>query len=162
MIPLIVVLLFAQVVGKSAVVLPTFTDFPASEIFHGKPATPLLKTTGTRLFKTMIREAAKRGPDFAGRYSVAKWGCGSDCLSFVVVDTKTGEVYDEPFAFLTALPGYKDFADSLDNALSYRLDSNLLILRGCPDDGDTCSTFFYDWTGARFKLIRKIAAVRLR
>jgi len=51
--------------------LPSFSDYPATETFSGKPAAPLFQTAGQRKFRTMIREGAAKGPNFAGRYTIA-------------------------------------------------------------------------------------------
>jgi hypothetical protein len=42
--------------------------------------------------------------------------------------------------------------------LEYSVNSRLLIVRGCPED-QNCGSYFYEWTGSEFKLIRKISAV---
>jgi hypothetical protein len=156
MMPFLLAFLLAQVANSPKPSLPAFKDFPVSDVFHGTPAQPILKTDNPRKFRTRIGEAAKQGPNFAGHYTIARWRCGSDCISFVVVDAAKGGVYDAPFPFfLYILPGY-DFANSWDGALSFQIDSRLLILKGCPDD--TCSTYFYEWTGITFQLLRKVAA----
>ena len=36
--------------------------------------------------------------------------------------------------------------------LAYKLDSRLLIARGCPEE-ENCGSYFYEWTGTKFKLI---------
>jgi hypothetical protein len=33
------------------------------------------------------------GPDFAGHYTVAYWGCGSPCGRFAIIDARTGRVF---------------------------------------------------------------------
>ena len=38
--------------------------------------------------------------------------------------------------------------------------SRLLIARGCPEEKN-CASYFYEWTGAQFKLLRKIDATPL-
>jgi hypothetical protein len=63
---------------------PRFDDFPVVKSFHGKPAAPVFKTRGP--FPAEIREAARKGPNFAGHYTIAEWGCGSGCVSFAVID----------------------------------------------------------------------------
>src|ERR1017187_992702 len=62
--------------------LPRFEDFlvPTTAIFKGTPATPQFQTPGQRMYRTMIRQETAKGPDFAGHYKVAKWGCGTACL----------------------------------------------------------------------------------
>src|SRR5947208_3010419 len=80
--------------------LPLFGDFPSKGLFHGKPAPPILRTAGQRLFRTRIREAAKGGPNFAGHYTIVEWGCGTSCISVAISDTETGMVYEGPFGQL--------------------------------------------------------------
>lgn len=50
-----------------------------------------------RLFRTMLREGAKTGPNFAGHYTIVQWGCGSSCLMVAVVNCRNGRVYFAPF-----------------------------------------------------------------
>jgi hypothetical protein len=144
----------------------SFDDFPALSSFHGVPASPLLKTAGQRLFRTQIRDAAKQGPNFAGRYTIADWGCGTSCEQMVVVDAKTGAVYESPFgplprAVLTYGKALRYDRDANGNYiyddLSYRLNSRLLIARGCPND-QNCGAYFFEWSGSQFKLLRRIPA----
>src|SRR5215467_10781095 len=75
---------------------------PESENFSGKPAAPVFQTAGQRKFRTMIAEAAAKGPNFAGHYRIAEWGCGGGCVQFAVVDSRSGAIYDGPFGVLPA------------------------------------------------------------
>lgn len=134
---------------------PTFDQFKAEEKFTGTPAAPVLRTRLQRTFRTMIREAAGTGPNFAGRFTLAEWGCGAGCVSMAVVDEKTGRVSDGPFELL----GY-DLAydyEGGEEQLEFRTDSRLMIARGCPGEKN-CGTYYYEWTGEAFKLIRKSPA----
>lgn len=45
-----------------------------------------------KMFQTKIREAAQQGPNFAGHYTVATWGCGSGCQQHAVVDAQSGDI----------------------------------------------------------------------
>ena len=45
--------------------------------------------------------------------------------------------------------------------LAYKLDSRLLVVRGCPKE-ENCGSYFFEWTGSRFKLIRKVAAASVQ
>lgn len=49
-------------------------------------------------FKTQISSTynENKKPNFAGHYIVASWGCGSNCQSGVIIDQKTGKIYDLP------------------------------------------------------------------
>lgn len=135
--------------------LPRFGDYPAPEIFKGQPAAPKLRRPGDRLFRTKIREGAAKGPNFAGHFTIADWGCGAGCVSIAIVDAKDGTIYDAPFSALAW-----GMAFMKEEPLAYKLDSRLLIARGCPEE-ENCGAYFYEWTGTRFKLIRKVAQARV-
>lgn len=45
---------------------------------------------------------------FAGHYSISYWGCGAPCKMSVIIDRRTGKIYDAPNSEL----GYKFKADS--------------------------------------------------
>lgn len=51
--------------------------------------TPL---TQAKNFKTAINEAVAAGPNFAGKYAVAQWGCGSNCQGHAIVNVETGKI----------------------------------------------------------------------
>jgi len=134
--------------------LPRFEDYPVTETFKGSPAPPKLRRPADRLFRTRIREGAAKGPNFAGHYTIATWGCGMGCVSIAIVDAKDGRIYDAPFTALAwGVPMMKDSVEPL----AYKLDSRLLIVRGCPEE-ENCGSYFYEWMGTRFKLIRKVGA----
>ena len=136
--------------------LPKFEDFGTADVLRGKPVEPKIVRARDRAFRTRIREGAASGPNFAGAFTIAEWGCGSSCVSIAVVNAKTGDVNNGPFHIL----GYGvvlDYADGRDEPLSYQLDSRLLMVRGCPEDRD-CGEYFYEWNGATFRLIQKRSA----
>lgn len=43
-------------------------------------------------FKTAISEAVAKGPNFAGKYTVAQWGCGTGCQGHAVVNVESGKI----------------------------------------------------------------------
>jgi hypothetical protein len=145
--------------------LPAFEQFGANEIFTGKPLAPKI-TPDHRWFRTMIRQGAAKGPNFAGHYTIAIWGCGTACSSVAIIDAKNGNVYDGPFSDLGwVMPlsyegRYSPNSNSFE-PLSFRIDSRLLIVRGCPED-ENCASYFYEWADSRFKLIRKVLAVKTK
>jgi len=127
--------------------LASFDKFPAAEKFSGKPAAPVIRTRFQRLYRTMIRDAAAKGPNFAGHFTIAQWGCGAGCVSIAIVDEKTGHVWDGPFKALSMK------ATDSQEPLEFRLDSRLLIAHGCPEEKN-CADYYYEWTGTGFKLLR--------
>jgi hypothetical protein len=149
---------------NAGVRFPRLEDYRVTEIFHGKPAPPKLVRPADRLFRMQIREAAAEGPNFAGHYTIAQWGCGGGCLSIALVDAKDGAVHVAPFKVLGwGVPGltyegkYSSDQDQFQ-PLDFRLESSLLIVRGCPEEKN-CASYFYEWTGSLFKLVQKAAAV---
>jgi hypothetical protein len=154
--------LAALILGAQAqsVPIPQFEDYKVAEVFSGRPAVPKLIRPGDKMFRTMIRTGAAKGPNFAGHFTIAEWGCGSSCVSIAIVDAKTGDVRDGPFhilGFATWITG----AGGDDQPLEYNLHSRLLKVRGCPEE-QNCGQYFYEWNGSRSRLIRKIAATEVR
>jgi hypothetical protein len=160
------------VVGKSSLIfvwvvagafaqdksLPKFEDYKVAEVFKGKPAQPVLTTPHQRLYRTRIRDAAANGPNFAGYYAIAEWGCGSNCASTAMVDLNTGHTWDLPFTAI-GFPFMEFVKDpQVKDGLNYRTNSRLVILQGCPGK-DECATYYMEWTGKEFKLIRKFPPI---
>lgn len=146
--------------------LPRFEDYAVAERFKGRPALPKIVSPDDRYFRTMIRQGAAKGPNFAGHYTIAAWGCGSSCVSIALVDAKDGTLFKVPFnilgwGMLLQYDGQNTSNRDGFEPLSYRVDSRLLVVRGCPED-DNCAAYFYEWKESQFKLIRKIVAVPVR
>jgi hypothetical protein len=142
---------------------PSFDKFlvPAPELFKGNPASPHLKTPGQRRFRTMIRQTAAKGANFAGHFALAEWGCGTACVQAAIVDVQSGEVYDGPFGLLPGSAFYFGTGDDeVEVGMSYHLDSRLLIAAGCPNF-QKCGTYFYEWIGSEFKLLRRVPMKQL-
>lgn len=138
--------------------VPEFGDFAvtAGAIFRGTPAVPRLRTPGQRRYRTMIRQAAAKGPNFAGRYRIAEWGCGTACEQMAIIDTQYGDVFDGPFGILPE--AIVDLGPSVERdktGLFYRLNSSLFIVAGCPGR-KKCGSYYYRWTGTQFILLRQI------
>jgi hypothetical protein len=157
------VLVYCQGPNKRAPI-PMFEDYPITSIFRGEPALPIF-AKGQGGFSTQIKEGARKGPNFAGHFTIAQWGCGSGCISFAIVDAVSGQLnYPIPFVGL-GIP-YMGTATGRDyKGLEYRLDSSLLIADGCPEDEDStdadfemnCGTRYYKWEANRFVLIQTVA-----
>lgn len=139
----------------AAVDIPTFDQYKVADKYTGKPATPILRTRMQKTFRTTIRESAQDGPNFAGHYTLAEWGCGAGCVSMAIVDAKTGQTFDGPFSLLGYDLSY--VYEGGEEQLEFRIGSRLIIARGCPGEKD-CGSYYYHWTGDRFKLLRKAPA----
>jgi hypothetical protein len=143
---------------------PRFEDYPAAKVAIAHPPPVDVSGKDAREFRTRLREAAKRGADFAGHYTIASWGCGTGCLGWAVIDQKTGKV---TFADgMTILDNFHvDFErdDAVEarakvlratynfGVMLYRADSSLFIRMGAPNE-DTArdGVAYYRWTGTAF------------
>lgn len=76
-----------------------FSNFPESKTYY-----------------TMITKSVEDGPNFAGHFTIARWGCGTDTLAYSVVDNKTGDI----IAYSNCAPNY--------HLINYGLDSRFLVL----------------------------------
>jgi hypothetical protein len=133
---------------------PKFSDYRVKEIYRGKPAPPVLNED-QRVFRTMIRLGAKSSVTFAGHYTVPRWGCGTDCNGFAIVDSITGRVYDGfgvaglPFKWLERNGGEKM------ERMEFHPNSRLLKVNACPNEAN-CGLYDYVMVEGRgLKLVRK-------
>lgn len=118
------------------------------------------------MFRSVLRDGAKNGPDFAGHYTVVVWGCGADSFSLAVVDARNGKVYFPAFRCITLAGGYDALSiggKEVDNP-AYRQDSNLLIFAGAEDrpsvKPEDRSVQFWVFKNGNFKLVYSIPAPR--
>ena len=118
-----------------------FAQYPAPAPYKGKPAPPKLTTRSQREFRTVLRQGAQKGPNFAGHYTVVEWGCGSNCVVFAVVDAANGKVYDRDMPPIN---------DQYPCGLSYRLESRLFVVEKSSTPNGNCEARLYTWNGSRF------------
>lgn len=140
---------------------PRFEDFPAKDNFTGTPAEPILASAVAKSFRTRIRNGVKPGPgghgrpNFAGRYFLLLWGCGSLCVTMAMVDAKTGIVFGPPFERSGTMQLPLEIWS--DMKVDFRPDSSLLILRNaCSNypDRATCGVYHLSWTGKKFDVVK--------
>ena len=131
--------------------VPSYKDFAVTNIFKGKPAEVNLSSDpDAYMFRTQLRRQAADGPNFAGHYKIAIWGCGTSCQQFAIIDSQNGRVFFPP-----VLP-YVTFVqwDGTNAGLQFRIDSNLLILHGSPKEEPKVGTFYYLWQTNVLRLIQ--------
>lgn len=56
----------------------------------------------SRTFRTVIGRGMEDGPDIAGHFVLASWGCGTDCFGYAVIDYESRQV----LAYEPANPEY--------------------------------------------------------
>jgi len=138
------------------VALPSFQHYHVEQATSVKPA-PVDINSHPRAteFRTMLRNGASKGPNFAGHYTIATWGCGVACQEIAVIDAEAGQVF---FPENLKLVAYHMVTDQ-SSPIEFRLDSRLLIIRGAPNDGDETGIFYYEWDGRRLTLLKSVPKV---
>ncbi|WP_162623208.1 hypothetical protein [Confluentibacter sediminis] len=115
-----------------------------SEIYNGKLAEPDFNSyPEAKRYITRIKEECKNGINFAGKYTLVIWGCGSSCQSGVIVDRINGKIYGD---YLSALGS------------EFRKDSRMIILNSGLIDEETELINFHNmaelsvklWNGSEF------------
>jgi hypothetical protein len=102
-------------------VAPAFRGVPARVDLRSDPKAPR--------YRTRLRQVAAEGPNFADRFTVVSWGCGTQCQEHAIVDAASGRVRVLPFT--TSL------------GVAYRRDSRLFVA----DPSDACIDPI--WVGPR-------------
>jgi hypothetical protein len=126
-----------------------FAAYPVS-IYSGAAASPDFRNAPAsfRRFRTVIRQGAAAGVNFAGHYAIITFGCGTDCSNSVVVDEQSGSIFDFPLG-----------GEAYYNlALQYRLDSQLLVAQWQVDPmtAPICVREEFLLVGTAFNALRKM------
>ena len=132
---------------------PQFSDYKVKDIYRGSPASPII-TKEWRSYRTRIRRGAAHDVEFAGHYTIPRWGCGTGCGAFVIVDSISGRIYDSMPAF-SALPiRWFDNHPPVE-PMEFHPDSRLVKFNGCPNETN-CGLYDYEMIEGRgLKLLRK-------
>jgi hypothetical protein len=120
---------------------PRFAEYPPGEAFTGKPAeVDVASHPSAETFQSFLRKGAAGGPNFSGHLTLVSMECGANCQGWMVVDARTGKVYD-------------GFASSV--GAQFRKDSSLVIANppGEVTPGCKCATELYAWKGERLEKI---------
>ena len=79
---------------------------------------------------------------YAGHYTIPRFGCGTFCNGFYVVDSVSGRVYDG-FSVTELPPKYSETRNGPDiPRMEFYPNSRLLKINGCPNERN-CG--FYDY-----------------
>lgn len=143
------ILLLLLITGKSGAQGWPFQKYPAA-VLRERPVVPRLSTPIGREHASIIRTAVRRGPNFAGHYTIAVWGCATACGVYVIVDDRTGKVYAPPEISKGVDLGFSEPA--------FRIDSSLIVIASCPDPWEYrikgCERKFYRWDGTQLVLLK--------
>src|SRR5215469_10341966 len=116
-----------------------FDRYPAGKVYKRRPAPAKLVTPDQREYRTVLRNGAKKGPNFAGHFTVVEWGCSSNCIAIAVVDAVTGTVYDQ------------DMPQMNESGICgpiFKVTSTLFVVETSPIPNGDCEPELYRWEGS--------------
>ena len=134
-------LLGTKAFGAKLTLASDFPDFKAPKIYRGAVHQPNFRGRDRDYadYRTRIRNGLKAGPNFAGKYSLIEFGCGTGgCVMGFVTDLTSGHILPLPVGGEENL--YLD--------LSYRLDSRLISARWV--NSGRCTQQKFTITGTQF------------
>jgi len=138
---------------------PRFQDY-AAPVFGGRAAPLKLTTREARGYRTRLREGARRAVNFAGRYKLHTWSCGTGCLQTAFIDARTGAVFF-PAELNGFIACYYDPGpvESLEEALKFERGSRLIVMSGYPySERDKPEPkkglYYYEWDGKSLNLVK--------
>ena len=116
--------------------IPRFEDYPVKDIFVGALAALQIPEAIRKWDADRMRESygCEEGPNFAGRFVIIDWACGSPCKTMAIVDAKDGNVYFPPITYREGLLARSYYLPNLtypgdvgqNPDIQFRLDSRLL------------------------------------
>jgi len=137
---------------------PTFDQYPVRAIYRGPVAAPdVMRDPESRLFRTMIRRGAKRGPNFAGHYTLVFWGCGAGCVAVAIVDAQSGKVFhpDNLSTIDNINVAYEELEPPDGELVKFRRDSKLLVVMGgINEDSARRGISYFIWDREQLRRIR--------
>jgi len=134
---------------------PRFEDYPAPVYAGPLAATQWRADSASRMFRTHLINAGKQRPNFSGRFTIATWGCGTDCTALAIIDVRTGKVHHPSIRTNVAVNVHAELLTG--RTLRFRPDSRLLVFIGMPnEDARLRGVSFYEWTGTRLKRVRRV------
>jgi hypothetical protein len=119
---------------------PKFSDYPASPAMSAAKA-PLSLTKEDRPFRGQLRRGYFRPVNFAGKYVLATWGCGMECMMGAAIDSETGTVHWLPGTVCCWCGMGEGEPDLLP--FKFRIDSSLIVLGGYLDEKGVKGDHYY-------------------
>ncbi len=107
---------------------PRFADYPEKDVVHTQVVRlPLTKETEEDDYKLRRYDSIGENnkANFAGRYFLVVWGCGSACVNAAIVEAATGKIIAIPFS----ISGWRRTHDNFA-AVEFRHNSRLIVFNG--------------------------------
>lgn len=146
---------------------PRFDQYSVKSAPPSAPAKLDLHSNPTaRMYRTVIRHEMSQGANFAGRYRVAIWSCGSSCAQFALVNLSTGKVLtvNGVDSVSGVHLGADDFLPGTNSdawGFRFKRSSRLLVLVGTINEDDSKEgAFYYVLNREQLGLVHKTAAAR--
>ena len=151
---------FLMATFVSAQKIPSFATYKVKVGNKISKRPNLASNKNARMYRTNLRNAAQEGVNFAGKYVLASWGCGTGCLEAAIINARTGQVFF-PSVLQGISAGFCDLPDYTET-LVYKPDSRLLVLsgfKGGAQNGSNkkCGIYYLEWTGANFRQVKYTA-----
>ncbi|TZG35007.1 hypothetical protein AGR1_16360 [Agrobacterium sp. B1(2019)] len=126
---------------------PVPSDYPVQARFSGQTVMPDFKGRDREYnsFRTRIRDGMRKGPDFAGRYTLIQIGCGSGCSFVVVANNQTCRPSSFP----------RGGEEHMYLSLDFRRDSRLVAAQWLNYETKTCVVEFFDFERDHWKAVSK-------
>ncbi len=105
-------------------------------------------------FRTYLRRALKGCVNFGGHYVLAMPGCGTACLSPILVDVKTGRIYDLDIAPMTGFFSKGSEGIWSDMDFHYTKDSTLLYFAGALGENGWTGSFLLNFKNGKFHIVQ--------
>ena len=147
---------FAQAQTSKA---PKFAEYPAKVEKQRIHSINFKKDPTFSDYKTRISRALREGVNFAGRYILTGWGCGTGCTNALIIDARTGKIFT-PAELSNVDATYGDEYSEVQ--LEFRKNSRLLIIHGRPGTDDENAKLpppgdhYYEWKDGRLRHISSV------
>jgi hypothetical protein len=133
--------------------VPRFADHPETKLSKELVKSPLVPAEWDEDPKLRLLDTvgSHSRANFAGRYFVAVWGCGTACVSGAVIEPRTGKMHPLP-----SVSGWNDVHKNF-RGINFRHNSRLIVLSGERDDkeGDM-GEHFYVFENGKVKFLKTI------
>jgi hypothetical protein len=130
------------------VAAPRFDQFPAQNTANHWVPAEIASNSEAATYKTVLQRGTAQAPNYAGYYSVVAWGCGTSCVTFAIVNRKTGRViFPEGIKNVSGVhletDGFLGDANTGYWGLRFRSDSRLIVLVGAVNEDEKREGAFY-------------------
>ena len=153
------IVVLALAVAASGQAVPKFSQYTATVEKVRITKIDFKKNADARTYRARLTEALRGGVNFAGRYIIAGWGCGTGCTNAAVIDGRSGKIY-WPEEFHNVDASYGDGYSDIQ--LDFRKNSRMLIIHGRPgtsnESGPSGPTgdYYFEWRGDRFRRLKVV------